>query len=553
MTFKQKMAMCIALAAVTLPVPALWADTAAANSSSTSAATTTTTSNTAVQAEMQAMAQQLAALKKDQAASQATEASLEQQIAVLKTQNATTAESQATAQATAEAQAKAIDSIYKEVMSNSETISADLAEHPTDNNISETFQNMFTPPTGINYFSPFENQNPSHIRPDMNMQIGQLGDMRFYIGVQTVGRYQALTQQAAYHTPPMPAVEYPGLDPGFQTAYGNLDFLATIPGKLDVFFDLYLSSVGHPSTTYGDQGYLIIKQLPPPFAGGPIGDIFNYINLKAGAFDIDFGDQNFHRSNNAFVELNPLIGNAVVDPSAEQIGFELYSVKGPIYWLAGFSNGTTTGYFDYGSNPAVHGKVWGYIGNDLRLSASVYYCDLGGTANAEDLATDNQITDLYASTRSGEPYNGIFNAGDDGGQITPEAGLDVQAYQGDITWNHWPWEMYGNVGWTQDSAYDERWLYGQAMATYHITAPLYVAAQYSFAYAGAVHGVDTNGWVGRVQVGGGYWLTKSILTKVEYVYQQYYNFAPDTGMVSGVVASDNPRFSGVTAEIAFGF
>jgi len=139
------------------------------------------------------------------------------------------------------------------------------------------------------------------------------------------------------------------------------------------------------------------------------------------------------------------------------------------------------------------------------------------------------------------------------------AGLDVQAYQGDLTWNAWPWEVYGNLGWTQDNAYDERWLYGAAMATYHITAPLYLAAQFSYAVAGAVHpdgekyGVDSSGWVDRFQVGGGYWLTKSLLCKVEYVYQQYNNFSPSAGEINGVIAADNPRFSGVTAEISFGF
>jgi hypothetical protein len=504
-------------------------------------------SDQTVQQQMNEMTQDMAAMKK-QIQNQQTE--IQDQQEEISAQHQQIAQQQDQQSATTQTAVAAAQSAAKAAVVEA---MADESIQST-NNISQAVTTMFEPPTGENYMSPFSIQNPANMRPDMNMQIGQLGDMQFYMGLQTVGRFQAITQQGAYfdnatHHP----VEYPGLNPGFQTAYGNLDFLATIPGKLDVFFDLYLSSVGHPSTTYGDQGYIILKQLPPPFADGALGALFDYINVKAGAFDIDFGDANYHRTNNAYTFRNPLIGNELVDTDAEQIGAEVYSVKGPVYWLAGVGNGTTDEYFDYGSEPSVHGKIWGYPTPDLRLSASAYYCNLANTANAAAGGANNQITDLYASTRSGEPYNAIFNAGDDAGNITPMAGLDVQAYQGDLTWNCWPWELYGNVGWTQDSAYDERWLYGAGMATYHITSALYLAAQYSYAIAGAVNGVDSSGWVERFQVGGGYWLTKSLLCKLEYVYDQYNNFSPSAGTVSGVIASDNPRFSGLTAEVSFGF
>ncbi len=68
-----------------------------------------------------------------------------------------------------------------------------------------------------------------------------------------------------------------------------------------------------------------------------------------------------------------------------------------------------------------------------------------------------------------------------------------------------------------------------------------------------MNGVDTSGWVDRIQVGGGYWFTRSILAKLEYVYQQYHNFGPGDGMVSGVDAANSPRFNGVVMEIAFAF
>jgi predicted porin len=88
---------------------------------------------------------------------------------------------------------------------------------------------------------------------------------------------------------------------------------------------------------------------------------------------------------------------------------------------------------------------------------------------------------------------------------------------------------------------------------YHITPALYLAAQYSYAFAGSVDGIDTNGWVDRIQVGAGYWLTRSILTKLEYVQERYHSFGTNTGVVDGVNASMGPGFNGVVMEVSFGF
>ena len=99
----------------------------------------------------------------------------------------------------------------------------------------------------------------------------------------------------------------------------------------------------------------------------------------------------------------------------------------------------------------------------------------------------------------------------------------------------------------------ESWVYGTIGPVYHITPAVYVAGGYSFAIAGSVHGVNTDGWVDRIQVGGGYWLTRSVLVKLEYVYQQVHNFDAADGIVSGVDIGDSPHFSGAVMEVSFSF
>jgi hypothetical protein len=418
----------------------------------------------------------------------------------------------------------------------------------SNNNIGQEVKTLFAERTEKEYFSPFDIMDPAHMRADMPMQIGGWQDLNLYMGLQTVGRLQALQQENVS----INHVNQAGLDPGFQDPFANLSFLAAIPNKMDVYFDLYVASRPHASTMYGHEGYLLFKQLPAPFDTGPVGAVFDYINVKVGAFDLDFGDDNYRRSNNARVQRNPLIGNPLLDPNVEEIGGEVYTIKGPVYALAGVGSGTTTEHFDYGSEPSVHGKLWGYPLPDVRTSISAYHVDLSGSADTSY---------LFFNGRSGGAFAAVFGGGDNPGQILPQGGKDVTAVQGDVTWNHWPFEVYSNVGWVQDSDINgpsagspsERWIYGTFEPVFHLTPSLYVAARYSFGVATSVNGVSSNGWVDRAEAGAGYWITNNLLGKLEYVYQQYHDFSSADGVVSGVDGFDSPRFSGVVMEVSFSF
>lgn len=506
-----------------------------------------------LKSQLAAMAKQFAALKKAQAVSNARQAALEKQVAALKVRSANAAASEGNRLGNA-ATSQAVQALYRRVMRITARQES-LEKASATGKVNREIGTLFAARTQDRYFSQLNRENPAHIRPGMHMLIGRYEELRLYAGLQVESRFQALTQQNAFNN----GFPLQQLNPGFQRPYGNLNFLATIPHKLDVFIEVYLESQKHPTYVYAGQGYVLLKALPAPLEHTPLGAVFHFINVKAGAFTIDFGDQNYHRSDNGYVQRNPLIGNALVDPSTEEIGTEVYSVKGPVRWLVGVGTGSTGDHFDYGGDPGVHGKIWGDPLPGLRLSASAYYADHAGQFNTPFF----EVSGLYASNRTGGIYNAVFGGPPQNGfttqpgQITPMEGLDVSAFQADITWTHWPIELYSNAGWTNDSAFRERWLYGQALGVYHITPALYLAAQYSYAIAGAVNGVDTAGWVDRFQVGGGYWITNNMLGKLEYVYEQYNNFgsafSSAAGPVDGVDANFSPRFSGVVMEFSFGF
>src|SRR5580658_3458716 len=90
-------------------------------------------------------------------------------------------------------------------------------------NAGSTIKSLFAPRTEDEYFSPFDIMNPEHMRADMPLQIGGVEDLNLYMGLQTVGRLQALQQQNVY----IAGAKQAGLDPGFQDPFANLSFLAS--------------------------------------------------------------------------------------------------------------------------------------------------------------------------------------------------------------------------------------------------------------------------------------------------------------------------------------
>ncbi|HEX8152819.1 MAG TPA: hypothetical protein VF698_06835, partial [Thermoanaerobaculia bacterium] len=59
--------------------------------------------------------------------------------------------------------------------------------------------------------------------------------------------------------------------------------------------------------------------------------------------------------------------------------------------------------------------------------------------------------------------------------------------------------------------------------------------------------------VNRMQLGGGLWLTRNLLVKLEYVSQKYDGFRAGDMVNNNVQAWRNPEFSGFVSEVSFSF
>jgi len=387
------------------------------------------------------------------------------------------------------------------------------------------------------------------------LKISDSETSKLFITLDTVGTAQALQQNNVFDPK---GADMGKLSAGMQTAYGDLGFLGQLGKKqeIEVYFDLYLASRNHPSQTYGNQGYLLVKDVPENLQSlSFLRPMFRHVDLKAGAFLVDFGDQQDWRSNNAKVQKNPLVGNFVVDPNFVSVGVQAMSKPGRFGWVGAITNGTNTEDFTTGRGYAFNGKIYAYAIKPLRLSGSFY------RVNHEESVTSRAT--LFSGNRSGERYGAVLGGGQAPGDVLPNTGKDLTAYQGDVTFDDAkvPVKLYAHYGTTRDTDVngpapgtpEERWSYYAAQAMYKFNAATYAVARYSAANADQISGVTSNGRVSRIQVGGGLWITRNMLAKIEYVTQKYSRFGAGVVLNNGVAAWRNPSFKGFISEVSFSF
>jgi predicted porin len=266
-----------------------------------------------------------------------------------------------------------------------------------------------------------------------------------------------------------------------------------------------------------------------------------------------------HRSNNADVQRNPLIGNFALDPNQTEVGGEIRTK--PFQYggaLVGLASGTTTENFVEGRRFGYHGKVWITPVKAVRASGSYYRVD---HSNSAPKAAGGPATNMFNGNRSGDRYGGVFGgAGAAPGGVLIGANKDVTAWEGDLTFDLNKARLFVDYGSVEDADLNgslagtpkESWNYYGAEGVYNFTDKFYGAARYSAATADEINGISADGTVSRIQVGGGYWLNKYLLAKLEYVNEKFSDFGGTT-IINNVQANRDPEFSGVLMEVSFSF
>lgn len=370
---------------------------------------------------------------------------------------------------------------------------------------------------------------------------------RLRMGLDAVSIWQTLEQRNDSGT-------LPNLTSGWQAALGNMHLYVDLADSVNVYAELYLSSKHHPGQVMDREGWVRIGRLPEGWDFLHLNGLFKYIDIKAGHFEVDFGNQHLTRSDNAQVQRNPLIGNYVVDPNTVQAGLEIIGGVGAFHAVVGVGSGVTVEDFQPGRGYSLNGKVWIEPADKrFNVAASVYQIDHSGNPNQFPAGGSN--TELFSGNRSGSRYSGVISLKSaDAGQLLLGRGEDVLAWQLDAMVNVGPVQVSGLYGRFEDSDINgsdpgtpkEKATYYGAEAKWDLLFDMaHLAARFSGASISSFRGAATDASVARYQVGLSFRLLSQVLAKVEYVHQRYDGFP--------TAYTANPRFNGVLVETSMSF
>lgn len=335
---------------------------------------------------------------------------------------------------------------------------------------------------------------------------------------------------------------------GFNNSVANLFIDAQLADGIRVAMTAYLSA-RHHSETWVKDGYLVVDK--SPINAQLLNDLMQYLTLRFGQFEVNYGDQHFRRTDNGQAMYNPFIGNLIMDAMTTEVGGELTFKRNGWIVMGGVTNAESKGLV---INPARRSAAYlGKVGFDkqvnddlrIRLSTSMYT-----TSKAH-----NNV--LYSGDRAGSRYYYVLEnttstdvAQAWSGQLNPGFGHNVKAFVVNPFVKYHGFEFFGNFessngrSWAETA--DRSWTQNAFDALYRFAdEKLYLGGRYNRA-EGRLAGMTSDVNITRTQLGGGWFITPNILMKFEAVDQKYNNF-PTTDIRSG------GRFKGFMIEGVVGF
>ena len=336
---------------------------------------------------------------------------------------------------------------------------------------------------------------------------------------------------------------------GTNLATANLNIDVALADGIRLNLITYLSSRHHPES-WVKGGYIQVDKLG--FLNSALADEFmKNLTIRVGHYEINYGDAHFRRSDNGNAFYNPFIGNYIMDAFTTEVGGEIfYQNKG---WLAMAS--ITGGEIQGGitaperRKPSFIGKFGydNYLSDDLRirLTGSIY------TTSGSNRNT------LYGGDRAGSRYYLVLEntlattaANFTSGRINPGQTDNVTAMVFNPFIQYKGLEIFGNFeqskGKAANETVDRTWNQFGLDGLYRFgnQDKFYVAGRYNKVDGKLTNGTEVN--LDRIQAGGGWFVTKNILAKLEYVNQNYNNFPAQDIRNGG-------RFHGLMIEGVIGF
>lgn len=315
----------------------------------------------------------------------------------------------------------------------------------------------------------------------------------------------------------------------FNLATANLDLDVALYDGLNMHLRTYLSS-RHHNEPYVKGGYFQIDKLDF-ISEGFLGDFMNHATIKIGHMENNYGDAHFRRSDNAQAIYNPFVGNLIMDSFTTEVGAELYyRTNSGFFGMLGFTNGKLNQSVTKNNGSTGGAALLAKLGYDKQLSDDLRFRLTGSLYNTGYAPN----VYLYSADRAGARYYDVMqdaSATSDNfraGRFDPGFTNKITAVMINPFVKYGGLEFFGTVELTSGRSLAEtdrrnaEQYAGEVIYRFGKDENLFVGGRYNTVSAELASGDDVS--IDRFQLGGGWFMTKNVLVKAEYVNQQYNDY-----------------------------
>lgn len=358
---------------------------------------------------------------------------------------------------------------------------------------------------------------------------------------------------------------YP-LQDGFMTAQANLNMDVQLADGIRLNLTTYLSS-RHHNEAWVKGGYIQFDKLP--FKGKFWDDLMKITTIKVGHMEVNFGDAHFRRPDGGQTMYSPFMEGLIMDDFATEIGGEIYVQKNGLIGMLGVTNGMIKGHVDsvfetqYDDDTRRAPSIYFKGGVDKQLTEKLRL-RLTGSYYTNPSSGGSGLT-LFGGDRTGSNYQNVMERVPLGspnpastavafsGRLNPAFSKKLSALMFNGFVKYSGFELFGTYeiakGRTKNEVDTRKFNQFAIDGLYRFGSKenVYVGAKYntlSGRLAGAAFTDDIT--VNRTAFAAGWFVTRNILMKGEYVIQNYKDFPTTDFRSSG-------KFNGVVIEAVVGF
>lgn len=371
------------------------------------------------------------------------------------------------------------------------------------------------------------------------------------------------------------------LENNFNLPNANFTIGAQLYDGVRVNLDVYLAS-RHHNETWVKGGYLQIDKLDF-IKKDFLADFMKYTTIKIGQMENNYGDAHFRRSDNGNAFMNPFVGNNIMDAFITEMGAEVYYNRSGFVSMIGVTNSKLNQNVQEivasaptptkpNNNSTISPSILAKLGWDkqinedlrIRLTGSYYH-------------TANSSGNLYASDRAGSRFYGVMShseynivnpntgaivstvannfdptANKDTGRFNPNYGNWATSYMVNPFIKYKGFEFFGTLEFTSggdfkgtDDTRKVNQYVGDLVYRFGQGERFYVGGKYNLVDGKLANANAEAIQINRFEAAAGWFMTKNVLAKLEYVDQNYKNFSQFNG------ATPNDLFGGSFKGLMF--